>query len=408
MVEHMTERLYYTDSYTTKFQAKVVERFRHQGQLALVLEQTYFYPTSGGQLADLGWINGEPVIDVFVREADGEVVHLLNNKEEIWTNEVKAEIQWDRRFDHMQVHTGQHILSQAFIQAAQAQMVSVHMGDDNCTIDLHTTDIAPNQVEQAEWLANQIIWENRTVKPYFVTVEQAEKLNLRKLPPVQGKIRLIDIDKFDLTACGGTHVAQTGEVGLIKVVKLEKYKEGLRVEFRCGRRALLDYRLKNSIVHRLTTVLTTGYPGIEPAVSKLQTELKQAQRVLKKQQEDLLALEATRLLNIPPAKGKIRLICKTFADGDAGQVRTLAKQLTLEKGVIVLFGVAGEKAQLILARSEDAPGNMNELIKTALPVLGAAAGGGNATFAQGGGPAADPERVAQALSRAEKLVLAQL
>ena len=404
----MTERLYYTDSYTTQFTAKVVERSRENGQLALVLAQTYFYPTSGGQQADRGSINGEPVIDVFVRETDGVVVHLVQNKEEIWTDEVKGEIVWERRFDHMQVHTGQHILSQAFIQTAQAQTVSVHMGDDSCTIDLHTAEITPAQVEQAEWLANQIVWENRTVKPYFVTLEQAEKLNLRKLPPVSGTIRLIDIDKFDLTACGGTHVARTGEVGLIKVVKLERYKEGLRVEFRCGRRAVLDYRIKNSIVNRLSSTLTTGYAGIEPAVSKMQEELKQAQRLIKKQQTDLLAFEAMRLLSEVTAKGKLRLISRAFTDWDAGQVRTLAKQLTQESGVVALLGVVGDKSQLIFARSEDAPGNMNELIKTALPVLGAAAGGGNATFAQGGGPAADQERVTQALNRAEKLILAQL
>lgn len=403
----MTERLYYTDSYTTQFQAKVIERSRLENGLALVLDRTYFYPTSGGQMADYGFINGEPVRDVYVREPDGAIVHVLDNQEEIWTDEVKGEINWERRFDHMQIHTGQHILSQAFIQSAQAQTVSVHMGDESCTIDLHMADITPTQVEQAEWLANQVVWENRTVKPYFVTQEQAEKLNLRKLPPVQGKVRLIDIDKFDLTACGGTHVARTGEVGQIKIVKLERYKEGLRVEFRCGRRALLDYRLKNSIVGRLSNVLTTGYAGLEPAVTKLQTELKQAQRILKKQQEELLTLEAERLLKDAPLKGNFRLINKTFVAWDAGQVRTLAKQLTQTNGVVALLGVAGDKAQLIFARANDAPGNMNDLIKMALPVLGAAAGGGNATFAQGGGPAADPERVAQALNRAEKLILAQ-
>lgn len=404
----MSERLYYTDSYTTQFQAKVVERLRLENGLALVLDQTYFYPASGGQQADRGLIQGEPVIDVQIREADGAVLHILANKNEIWTDVVQAEVEWERRFDFMQTHTGQHILSQAFIQTAQAQTVSVHMGDENCTIDLHTAELTPTQVEQAEWLANQIVWENRTVKPYFVTLEQAEKLNLRKLPPVQGKIRLIDIDKFDLTACGGTHVARTGEVGLIKVVKLERYKEGLRLEFRCGRRALLDYRLKNSLVNRLAATLTTGYAGLEPAVRKLQDEVKQNQRLLKKQQEELLAFEALRLLRETPAKGNVRLICKTFEDWDAGQVRTLAKQLTQEPGVVALLGIAGEKSQLLFARSENGPGNMNELLKLVLPILGAAAGGGNATFAQGGGPAANAERVGQALSRAEKFVLAQL
>jgi alanyl-tRNA synthetase len=171
---------------------------------------------------------------------------------------------------------------------------------------------------------------------------------------------------------------------------------------------LLDYRLKNSLVNRLAATLTTGYVGLEPAVRKLQDEVKQNQRLLKKQQEELLAFEALRLLRETPAKGNIRLICKTFEDWDAGQVRTLAKQLTQEQGVVALLGIAGEKSQLLFARSENGPGNMNELLKLVLPILGAAAGGGNATFAQGGGPAANAERVGQALSRAEKFVLAQL
>ncbi|MCL4870384.1 MAG: alanyl-tRNA editing protein [Anaerolineae bacterium] len=404
----MTERLYYTDAYTTQFTATIVERLRENGQLLLVLDRTYFYPTSGGQLADRGRINGEPVIDVQIREADGAVVHFLQNKEEIWTDEIKGEIAWERRFEQMQTHTGQHILSQAFMQMAQAETVSVHMGEESCTLDLSSATLTPTQVEQAEWLANQIVWENRTVKPYFVSSAQAEQLHLRKLPPVTGKIRLIDIDKFDLTACGGTHVARTGEVGLIKVVKLERYKEGLRVEFRCGRRALLDYRLKNNVANRLAAALTTSYTGIEPAVQKLQAELKQSQRLLKKQQTDLLAGEAARLLRDTPRKGKTQLICQVYSEWDAGQVRLLAKQLTQNPEVIALLGVAGEKAQLIFARSEDGPGNMSDLLKMVLPLLGAAAGGGNATFAQGGGPPADLARLSQALSRAEKLILAQM
>ncbi|MCI0396910.1 MAG: alanyl-tRNA editing protein, partial [Chloroflexi bacterium] len=287
----MTERLYYNDAYTTRFQAHVVERLTHQGRPAVVLDQTYFYPTSGGQPFDQGHLGGTPVIDVFVRDSDQAVIHVLGG--EVWVDEIAAEVAWARRFDHMQQHTGQHILSQAFIQAAGAETVSFHLGDESCTVDLHVNQLAAAQIEQAELLANQIIWENRPVRATMVSQEQAARLPLRKVPPLEGdKLRVVEIKNFDLTACGGTHVSHTGEIGMIKIVKLERRGAELRVEFKCGQRALHDYRLKNSIINRLAAELTTGYLELEPTVTRMRDELKELRRVLKQQQTQLLSLEA--------------------------------------------------------------------------------------------------------------------
>ena len=253
-----SKRLYYQNAYTTRFEAKIVERVREEGQTAVILDQTYFYPTSGGQPFDTGTINNLPVTNVTIREKDEAVLHWLDTKE-LWQDEIVGQINWPRRFDHMQQHTGQHILSQSFIQIAQAETVGFHLSDNTLTIDLHTTKLSPTQIEETEYLANQIIWQNRPIHIRLVTQEQAKKLALRKLPPVrQGKLRLIEIDKFDLTACGGTHVQHTGEVGIIKIVKLERQNNQLRVEFCCGQRALHDYRLKNSISNQLSAELTTG------------------------------------------------------------------------------------------------------------------------------------------------------
>jgi alanyl-tRNA synthetase len=402
----MTQRLYYTDAYTTKFEALVTERLKADGQTtAVILDKTYFYPTSGGQPFDTGTLSGLQVIDVYSRTADNAVVHVLAG--ELWTDEVKGEINWERRFDHMQQHTGQHILSQAFIQAAKADTMSFHLGDESCTIDLNRVDLTAGQVEEAELLANQIIWENRPVWVYFVTPEQAAQLKVRKVPPVEGgQIRLIDIDQFDLTACGGTHVDHTGVVGMIKILKLERRADQLRVEFRCGRRALRDYRQKNSIINRLAAELTVGYWEVDQAIGRLREEAKQARRIIKKQEGELLRYEADQLLTQGKTRGQARVISQVFSGREIAQIRSLAAELASRPGVVALLGLAGPSAQLIFARNADAPGEMNQLIKPALQVLGpTAAGGGTVVLAQGGGPAADRERVAQALARAEKLVL---
>ena len=216
----MTERLYYTDSYTTTFQAIVVDQFDHNGRPALVLDRTYFYPVSGGQPADAGTLNGVPVQDVYIRETDGAVVHVLSaTPSPAEMQGVQGVIDWDRRFDHMQQHTGQHILSQAFIQVADAHTVSFHLSDNSVTIDLNKEQLRPEDVEQAELLANQVIWEDRAIRIREVSPEEAERLALRKVPELESdKLRLVEIEQCDVTACGGTHVSRTGAVGMIKVV----------------------------------------------------------------------------------------------------------------------------------------------------------------------------------------------
>lgn len=407
----MTERLYYRDAYQTKFKATVVERFAHDGRLALVLDQTYFYPTSGGQPHDTGQINNVPVVEVTERKDDGAIIHWL--VDEVSDGEIAGQINWPRRFDHMQQHTGQHILTQAFLQTAEAKTVSFHLSENSVTIDLHTADMTPAQVEEAEELANQIIWQNRPITVHSVTSEQAKNLDVRKIPTFRtGQlrlIRLIDIEKFDLTACGGTHVARTGAVGLIKIVKLERRGAGLRVEFACGSRALHDYRLKNSIANHLSAALTTSYAELLPSVSRLQDELKQAQRLAKKQQTELMQYEAAHLLQKSgKRRGHVTVITHVFKDRDTHAIRTLGNHLAKHDDVIALLGLAGDKSQLIFCRSDNAPGQMNQLLKSALQMLGTTAGGGNESFAQGGGPAANEDQLYQAIGRAERLLLSQI
>ncbi|MCP4420242.1 MAG: hypothetical protein GY805_26860 [Chloroflexi bacterium] len=405
-----SNRLYYQKAYISHFEATIVERVRQQdGQTAVILDNTYFYPTSGGQPFDMGSINNIPVHNVTIREKDKAVLHWLDTQT-LWKDEIKGKINWARRFDHMQQHTGQHILSQSFIQLAQAETVGFHLSENSVTIDLHTNKLSPNQIEEVEYLANQIVWQNRSVQIRSVTMEQAIKLALRKLPPVSGNhLRLIEIEKFDLTACGGTHVQQTGEIGMIKIVKLERQNNQLRVEFCCGQRALHNYRLKNGIVNQLSSELTTSSDKLVEAVLRFKSEAKENRRKLKKQQEKLLHFEAMSMLASGKKMGNTAVISHVFnaTESDPGQLRILGNHLIKNENVIALLGLAGTKSQLLFCRSKDAPGEMNQLLKPALQILGSAAGGGSTIMAQGGGPATDQARVQQAIDKAERLLFGQ-
>lgn len=402
----MTKRLYYSDAYTTSFTANIIERFQYRGKLAVILDQTYFYPTSGGQPHDLGALNELPVINVMVRPEDNAIAHIIDG--EIWSDEVTGQIDWPRRFDHMQQHTGQHILSQSFLKAAEAETVSFHLGDDYATIDIQDTGLKSNHIEIAEIIANRTIWENRPVIARQIAKEEADKLPLRKIPDIDDEqLRIVEVLDFDLTACGGTHVSHTGEIGLIKVTKLERRKDELRVEFLCGRRALVDYRQKNRIVNQLANELTTGYAEIEASVVRLRDEAKQSHRLLKQQLSHALSIEAGLLVKHGRRQGNTVIISEVFAGRDLAELRMLANQITSHPNTIAFLGTVGDSAQLIFARSADAPGEMNLLLKQALQILGSVTGGGTPNFAQGGGTA-DIDRMNQAIQRAERLLSAQL
>lgn len=403
----MTQRRYYQDAYTKAFTAKVVERIQHDKQPALLLNKTFFYPTSGGQPADRGSIDNVPVLDVFIREEDGAIVHVLDG--EVWSDEIEGKIDWPRRFDHMQQHTGQHILSQAFIQSASARTVGFHLSESSVTIDLDCDELHPAQVEAAETLANQVVWDDRPVRVHLVPLEKAEELNLRKVPDVEGDtIRLIDIAEFDLTACGGTHVSRTGAVGMIKILNVEPHRGNYRIEFSCGKRALSDYRQKNRIINRLATEFTTSFSEVEYSVAKLRDELKQLQRQNRLRRGEVMQLLSNQLLRNARERNGHRIVTKAFKNRDPEDLKVLAGHLIREPGVVALLGLSGKNSRLVFARSDTALGAMDELLNSALDVLGNANGGGSAHFAQGGGPPADIERIQRALARAERLLLAQI
>lgn len=398
-------RRYYQDAYTTTFSATVVEQISSGDRVAVRLEHTYFYPTSGGQPADHGQIGSVPVEDVFIREADGAIFHTLARNVPVG-EPLPAEIDWPRRFDHMQQHTGQHILSQAFVRVAEAATIGFHLSDNNVTIDLDTAVLTPAQITAAEALANQIVWENRPIQIRFVTLAEAQTLPLRKIPESDNdQLRLIDITDFDLTACGGTHVGATGGVGLIKIIRAEKRGDKTRIEFCCGQRALQDYEQKQQIVSALTAEFTTGAPLLVDAIQRLRADNKQAQRALKKAHMQRQNLEIERLLAASTAVGHLNIITHVFTPEDDLDIKSLAAQLAQREGVIALLGLAGPKTQLVFARADGLPGHMQQLLQLAWQTLGGGGGGGSAAFAQGGGPAATAAQVEQVLTTAKTAVM---
>jgi len=379
-------RLYYDDAYTRSFEADIIERTEVEGKLALVLSHTYFYPTGGGQPNDTGRIHSAQILDVLTRESDKAVLHIIDRP--VDENHVHASIAWSRRFDHMQQHTGQHVLTQAFVQTAGFNTVGFHLSDASLTLDLDTPSASAESISTAEMLANQIIWEDRPIKAHIVDPDHAEDVRMRKMPEhlLTGGLRVIEIENFDSTACGGTHVKRTGEIGIIKVLRSEKRGSKMRLEFACGGRALRDYTAKNMLANQLTTELTVGLDEVPLAVARLQEQIKASQHALKNTQEALLRFESDSLLRSAQKCGSFNLICATFEGRDAANLRLLASQLARHPQIVALLASADERVNLAFARSTDLDLDMAALLNQTLAPFGGR-GGGQPVLAQGSAPA---------------------
>jgi len=386
----LTKRLYYQDSYLKEFKAKVLKKIKIDNQPAVVLDETAFYPTSGGQPYDKGVIQDVPVVEV-VEEGE-EIIHILKEelKEKI-NFEVVGKIDWKRRFDHMQQHLGQHILSGALMKLWSAETVSFHLGEEVCTLDIAKENLIEEEAKIAEECANEIIFNNSPVKCYFVEgKEELKRLNVRKVPEKTGKIRIIEVENFDLSACGGTHCRATGEVRLIKITKWEKRGEKIRLEFICGRRAWKDYYWKNEVIKNISNKLTIKDSELGEAIDRMLEERKEIRKELKVFKERLQEYEAKRLIDESSLRdNRIKIISKVFEENYFQEVRELVQKIiNLDESVVVLFGVKSEGAKILFACSGGLNYDMNRLIKEAGKFI-EGRGGGTPNFAQAGGKKAE-------------------
>jgi alanyl-tRNA synthetase len=396
----MTQKLYHEDAYQQEFQAQVLERVTMGDGVGLILDKTCFYPTSGGQPHDQGTLNGIPVIDVFEREDDGAVVHIVGGEVAgpalsrsilLRTNRgetVHGQIDWERRFDHMQQHTGQHILSQAFLRLFEAETVGFHLGVEAATIDVDKAPLEAAQLDEVENLANAVVFADRPVRTYFVDQDRMEDLGLRKQPVVPGPIRIIEVEGFDLSPCGGTHVKAAGEVGLIAITKSERRGSETRVEFLCGGRALTDYRRHRRIVGELANQFSVGDWELVEAVNRLAEEARRHRKELNVAKDQLLDYEAARLWAEAEERGGLRIVRAILSEGDGGTLKGLVQRLAKKEACVALLGLKGDRPQLAFARSADLPYDMSALLKGACQIIGGS-GGGRPDMAQGGGPAGD-------------------
>jgi alanyl-tRNA synthetase len=388
----MTEHLYYHDSFLYEFDAEVVGVTSVDSRSAFILDRTAFYPTSGGQVFDTGWIVPSEPGSVRLRVAevaeqdDGSILHFLEGTAQVRAgSRIHGLIDADRRRDHMQQHSGQHVLSAAFVRLFNIPTVSFHMGAESCSIDLDSKSLAAKQAEAAEALSNEVVTENRGVSIRFVTSEEAKDLGLRKLPPAErDQLRLIDIHDFDLTACGGTHVTATGQVGCILLRKVEKVRQGWRVEFVCGKRAVSTARRDYDTLAESAGLLSSHIWDVPQQVRKMQEE----SRALKKSAEHVLAelagLYAVRILMETPENGGRKVVVLVLPDRDLTFIKLLAQRIIRQgSNVVALLGVSTEPPALVFAQSPGQPFDMGGLMKEALAKLGGR-GGGSKDMAQGG------------------------
>jgi len=397
----MTDRLYYHDSFLYHFDAEVrsvVETPRP----AVVLDRTAFYPTSGGQIHDTGWIAGTDdaksrVTDVADTE-DGHIVHYLDAplKSVQPGGRVRGEIDAVRRRDHMQQHSAQHVLSTAFVRLFEMPTVSFHMADDYCSIDLDTPSLSKDQIESAERLANEIMIENRPVDVKYVTRDEAEQLGLRKLPPAERDLlRIVDVHDFDLTACGGTHVSATGQIGGILLRKSERVRQGYRVEFVAGQRAVATARRDFSALTDTAALFSAHIYDVPQQAQKALDEIKSLRKQRELSQDELAAAQATVLLAETPESNGRKLVVRTFADRDLNFLKLLAQKLTRQAPAIALLAGTSPQPAVVFAQSVGQPFDMGALMKETMAKLGGR-GGGSKDMAQGG--LANKEGIAAALA----------
>ncbi len=416
----MTQRLYYEDPYLTRFTGHIVESLQWEGRPAIVLDQTAFYPTGGGQPHDTGTLGTTPVVDVVERAGDHAVVHVLATPLESQapgevgaTTLVEGRINWNRRFDFMQQHTGQHILSAAFVKQFGATTVGFHLSDEYATIDVDQAPLSSGRLDAVEDLANAAVFENRPTVARWVSDEEVPSIPLRK--PVSARVdeaalpvRVVEVSRFDHSACGGTHVRATGEVGLIKITRAERRGEETRVEFLCGRRALADYRAKNTTVMALAQAFTVGHWELDEAVGRLADDLKEARSALRRARDQLLDADALGLWREARSISGVQLV-KAHLDGRTpDDLKHLAQRLVAQGQTVALLGTGrdrGEKGYFTFARSEGVEAHMGTLVRQACELIGGR-GGGRPAFAQGGAQQAD--RVGEALAAAAQLLVERL
>ncbi|RME82121.1 MAG: alanyl-tRNA editing protein [Caldilineae bacterium] len=392
-----TQKLYWADAYRRTFTAQVL-KCESGERPGVVLNRTLFYPTGGGQPHDTGRLGSARVIDV--RQIDDVIVHYLDREPEP-TPELCGTIDWPRRWDHMQQHSGQHLLSAAFVELLDRPTIGFHLGEETVTIDLPGPMPSQEEVDRVLDFVQAVIAEDRPVVSYQVDAEEAAALPLRKAPTVSDLVRVVEIEDLDWSACGGTHVRSTGAIGSLVITRLERRGSNVRVHFLCGGRSHADHRRRLQVTQALCDLLTTGVSELPASVAKLQEERSTLQRTLRQARSELLALQAVQMLSSATTVGGVRIV-RHILDGDDPQaLNQLLRALTDGGRCVALLAWSGERPRWLVGRSADVAVDLTALQQVVRSVDGIK-GGGRGDLLQGG--AADLAAIETLLSRLEEQV----
>lgn len=380
----MTEKLFYKNAYIKEFDTVALRQAQDEhGNWFIVLAETAFYPTGGGQPHDMGMINGVQVVSV--EEIDGELRHTLEQQIE-QADQIHGVVNWERRFDHMQQHCGQHILTAAFVELFQLPTVSFHLGVETCTIDLQTESMTEEILDKVEKRANEVIRENRPVETKWVTEGEALKYDLRKELTVADNIRLVIIPEFDYNGCGGTHPDSTAQVGSVKILGWEKQRNQIRIEFVCGERVLKQLHRKHGIIKELSRLLSSSEEQMSSSALQLLANNKILTKKVAELGEELLTYEAQKYFHEAVDWHGEQVVSSVFQNRSIKELQKLAKIMTSENRGMNLFLVTenGHQLQFVFARDSLAGMNMKKIVKEVLPLVNGK-GGGSEHTAQGGG-----------------------
>lgn len=390
-----TKKLFHEDAYRIEFAAEVLSCLQAGDAWEVILDQTVFYAEAGGQPSDTGRLGGRRVLAVR-EEEDGTIIHAVDGP---LSGRVSGEIDWERRLDLMEQHTGQHLLSGVFEQFFDAETVGWHLGQTETTVDLAMESLTPEQAERVERECNRVIRANLPVVTHLTDDAGISAFPLRKPPVVTGEIRVVEIGGYDWSACAGTHVRQTGELGILKIKSWEKYKKSIRVTFLAGQRALTDYLVLDRLTRELSRSLSIGVVDLPKYVERTQEELNSLRKRMRTMQEQLLEHEAAQLLTQARrvGNGSAKIVGQVFGGRTMDELKLLAAKVAAQNGTIALFGTKGAMPQIIIHRSVDLRLDVGQVIKQVLPIIDGK-GGGSPIQAQGGG--SRPERLEQALDAA--------
>lgn len=372
----MTTKLYYQDSALSESAVQVVDSGSDETGYYALLDQSCFYPEGGGQPADTGEIGPAKVLDV--QFVEGEIRHYTDIQ--LPKDGFSARLDWERRWDHMQQHAGQHLLSALLEDVYGLKTQSFHLGKERVSIDLDLDTATKTQLQEVEKMANQLISQRLVISTQWVSPEEAKELKLRKPPAVEGEVRLVEIAGIDLNACGGTHPKNTGDIGLLKIISTEKAKGGLRIYFLCGSRALRHFHFLLETTDRLVVQLNAPAEELPEAASALLADKASADKTIKQLQEQLLSLEAQTIL---PVHG---IIERVFEGRPIKELQQLARLVVANDASATALFISSSQSDMrfVCAKGAQAPGDMREVLKQLL-ALTEGKGGGNAQFAQGGG-----------------------